>query len=208
MASVEKFDQHALVNVLRHNERTIATPSNKDIDPSRENLNYSLAPDRGMSSFDYFKKRKAELYCYNRADIKVMAGWVVTAPKDLPADQHQAFFESVHRFLLERYGEENCIQSIVHKDEAGQPHLHYMFIPVAPDKKHGGEKICANDVLTRRELRNFHPALQKHLQADGINARIMSGVTAAQGGNRTVREMKQEKRWEHEHTQTIERGRW
>lgn len=123
MASVEKFTAHAVVNQLRHIERTIANPSNEDIDPTRENQNYSLAPDRGMSSYDYFKKRKAELYCYGRDDVKVMAGWIVTAPRDLPADQHEAFFQSTHNFLIERYGEANCIQSIVHNDESGQPHF-------------------------------------------------------------------------------------
>lgn len=208
MASVEKFTAHAVVNQLRHIERTIANPSNEDIDPARENQNYSLAPDRGMSSYDYFKKRKAELYCYGRDDVKVMAGWVVTVPRDLPADQHEAFFQSTHNFLIERYGEANCIQSIVHNDESGQPHLHYCFIPAVPDKKHGGEKICANDVINPKELRNFHPDLQKHLKADGINANIQSGITKAQGGNRSVWEMKQERIQQFEHDRTIERGRW
>ena len=207
MANVKKYDKHALVNLLRHNERTVENPSNEDIDSNKSHLNYSLAPDRGMSSFDYFKQRKSELYCYNRADVKVVASWVVTAPRDLPAEQHRAFFESVNRFLMNRYKEENCIQSIVHLDESGQSHLHYVWVPSVPDKKHGGEKICCNDVLTRRELRNFHPELQKHLQADGICARVMSGITAVQG-NRTVREMKQERQWQHEHERTLERGRW
>ena len=28
-------------------------------------------------------ERKKELYCYNRKDVKVMAGWIVTVPKNL-----------------------------------------------------------------------------------------------------------------------------
>lgn len=205
MASVEKFTIYAVVNQLRHIERTIANPSNEDIDQTKENKNYSLAPDRGMSSYDYFKERKSKLYCYGRDDVKVMAGWVVTAPKDLPADQHRAFFERTHDFLIERYGESNCIQSIVHNDESGQPHLHYCFIPAVPDKKHGGEKICANDVINPKELRNFHSDLQKYLKDNGINANVHSGITKAQGGNRSVREMKQERRLHLEHERTIER---
>ena len=48
------------------------------------------------------------------------------------------------------------MQAIVHDDEGGQPHLHFCFIPVEEDLKHEqGYKICANDVLDRRELRNF-----------------------------------------------------
>lgn len=191
MASVEKFTIHAVVNQLRHIERTIANPSNKDIDQTRKNQNYSLAPDRGMSSYDYFKQRKSELYCYNRDDVKVMASWIVTAPRDLPANQHRAFFESTHNFLIERYGEANCIQSIIHNDESGQPHLHYCFIPTSIDTKHPqGEKICANDIINPKELRNFHSDLQKHLKADGINANIQSGITKAQGGNKSVKNLK------------------
>ena len=209
MACVQKFTSAAVVNQLRHNERTIAEPANKDIDHSRSNQNYSLCPDRGTTAYDYFLKRKNELYCYGRSDLKVMAGWVITAPTDLPADQYDAFFKSCHTFLAHRYGEENCIQSIVHYDESGQPHLHYCFIPVVPDKKHGGEKICANDVLTPKELRNFHPDLVRHLKADCITASILTGITQQQGGNKTVKQLKQE-RWEHQqkHQHTVEMGRW
>lgn len=208
MASVEKFTAHAVVNQLRHVERRIANPSNKDINLEKKHLNYSLSPDRGMSSYDYFKERKSQLYCYGRDDLKVMAGWIVTAPKDLPSEQYEAFFQATHNFLIERYGESNCIQSIVHSDESGQPHLHYCFIPAVPDKKHGGEKICANDVINPKELRNFHPALQRYLKSKGIDANIQTGITKSQGGNKSVREMKEERKQQVEHNRNFERGRW
>lgn len=173
MARVEKFTEHAVVNQLRHNLRQIKYSTNVDIDMSRTDQNYELDPDRGMTAYDYFKARKQELYCYRRADVKVMAGWVVTAPKDLARNLHERFFED----------------------------LHFDFIPVAPDEKHQCEKICANDVLNRKELRNFHPDLQNHLKEHGINARVMTGITREQGGNRTVKELKQER----EHQRQTER---
>ena len=83
MASVEKFSAGAVRNQLRHNRREIEHSGNPDIDPSRQGQDYVLSPDRGMTEYDYFLQRKSELYCYNRDDIKVMAGWVVTAPQDL-----------------------------------------------------------------------------------------------------------------------------
>lgn len=207
MASIEKFTEHAVVNELRHIERTIENPSNEDIDTTKFDQNYILAPDRSMSSYDYFKERKAELYCYGRDDVKVMAGWTVTVPADLPKTQHDEFFQCTHDFLVERYGESNCIQSIVHGDESGQPHLHYYFIPTVPDPKHGGEKICANDVINRQELRNFHPDLQRYLQKNGINARVYTGITKRQGGNRSVRELKQERQYKHAHSYERSWGR-
>ena len=59
--------------------------------------------------------------------------------------------------------------------------------------------MCANDVLDRRELRNFHPELQRYLNAHGLeDACVMTGVTRAQGGNRTVAELKAEREQEYE----------
>lgn len=214
MASVAKFTRSAVRNQLRHIERTIAHPANEDIDASMSEQNYSLAPQRGMDSYSYFRQRLSELYVYRRDDVKVMASWIVTAPADLTRDQHEAFFRTTYDFLAERYGEENCVQAVVHRDESGQPHLHFCFIPVTPDRKHGGEKVCANDVLNRTELRNFHPALQKYLDEHGIKARVTSGITARQGGNRTVRELKKERSYERQrerswgHSWDYERDRW
>ncbi len=206
MASVEKFTLHAVVNQLRHNERVIQNPSNKDINKNNSIFNYSLSPDRRMTAYDYFLQRKNELYCYNRSDVKVMVGWIVTAPQSLPQADHKVFFQTVYQFLSERYGEKNCIQAIVHNDESGQPHLHYCFIPAVPDAKHGGEKICANDIITPKELRNFHPDLQRYLQEHGIDADIYTGITRKQGGNKSVRELKRERQYEYDYS--YDRGRW
>lgn len=194
MASVKKFPAAAVSAQLRHNERLIAHPSNQDIDLSRSELNYSLLPPRDISSYDYFLQRKEELYCYNRDDVKVLASWVVTAPADLAQEQEDLFFETVTSFLLERYGPENAIQAIVHYDEGGRPHLHYTFIPVTEDLKHGGEKICANDVINPQELRSFHPALQKYLDEAGIDCHVTTGITQEIGGSISVDDLKKAER--------------
>lgn len=208
MASVEKFKAHAVVNILRHNERTICNPSNKDIDPDKSSENYSLLSECGVTAYDRFCMRKKECYCYGRDDVVMLVGWVITAPGDLPDDEQEEFFHCTYDFLNARYGKKNCIQAIVHKDESGRPHLHYIFVPAVPDKKHGGEKICTSEVITRKELRNFHPSLQKYLQEHGVHGTVMNGVTKAQGGNRTVREMKEERRFEIRHEYDIRKGRW
>lgn len=205
MASIKKFNEKAVVNQIRHIERTIKKNSNSDIDPQKNYLNYRLLT-RNVSSYDYFKERKKELYCYKREDIKVLCGWVVTAPKELDSKVEDDFFRSVHEFLIGRYGEENAVDSVVHKDESGQPHLHFLFIPVVPDKKHGGEKICANDVINRKELRNFHPDLQRYLDEKGFNVVVQSGITSTQGGNRSVRDLKNSR--QRVRQREIERSRW
>ena len=104
MASVEKFSAGAVRNQLRHNRREIEHSSNLDIDPSRQGQDYVLSPDRGMTEYDYFKQRISQLYVYNRNDIKVMAGWVVTAPQNLDPKRYDDFFCSTYDFLENRYG--------------------------------------------------------------------------------------------------------
>ena len=193
MASVQKWSSEGEVfAICRHNDRGAANPSNKQIDSNKTHLNYHLEPERDLSPYDYFKERKTQLYCYNRKDVVVMAGWVITAPKDLPDEQYKPFFQECYNFLEQKYGQENVIQSVVHYDEGGQPHLHFNFIPVVEDKKHSqGLKICANEVLNPKELRCFHPALQKHLNESGIVAKVQTGITKANGRNYTVKELKQ-----------------
>lgn len=205
MASVEKFSAGAVRNQLRHNRREIEHSANHDIDPARQGQDYVLSPNRGMSDYDYYIERLGQVYVYGRNDVKAMAGWVVTAPQDLAPERYDDFFCATYDFLSARYGEENVVQAIVHDDEGGQPHLHFCFVPVVEDKKHEqGYKVCANDVLNRRELRNFHPDLQKYLDDHGLeDARVMTGITSAQGGNRTVRELKAER--EQEYNQQVER---
>lgn len=240
MASVQKFTNSAVTNQLRHNAREIINNSNSDIDKTRTHLNYSLTPERSISPQEYYKIRKKELYVYGRSDVKTMAGWIVTTPKELNTSEDQrAFFLSTYKFLENRYGKENVIQAVVHYDEGkkekavdrwgkvltddtgkpiykiavGRPHLHFDFIPVVADinpKHHQSEKICANDVLTRLELQSFHSDLQKHLQNDGLNCSVITGITKSNGRNYTVKELKAsyEAQRELQHIHEYERSRW
>lgn len=208
MASITKFTDAAALNQIRHNVRSIEHSRNLDIDHSKSYLNYSLLdhPD-GLSDYGYYKKRKSELYVYGRADVKTLAGWIITAPKSLAEDRHPDFFEACTHFLQERYGPENAIQAIVHRDESGSPHLHYLFIPACQDKKHGRSKICANNVITREDLRSFHNDLQHYLNTHDLSdAHIKTGVTRMQGGNRTVTELKRESAFERLRRRTHERS--
>jgi len=189
MANVEKIDMKHIFGLIRHNERLVQNPTNADIDKSKLNDNYFLSPDRGITSYDYFLKRKSECYLYGRDDVKVAFSWIVSLPQDVIKGHEDLFFYNVYDFLCERYGEENVISCTVHKDET-TPHLHFLALPIVNDPKRGGEKFCMKDVLTRRELRNFHPDLQRYLKNNGVSGTVMSGITKRQGGNRTVAELK------------------
>lgn len=191
MAHMSKYTHPLVGPVLAHNSRTgKGAAAAEHIDPTRTPLNYSLTPDRGMTDYEYYKYRKSQLYCYGRSDVKTLIGWVCTLPRGVPPDQERDFFEAVHRFFCDRYGEDNIVQSIVHMDEEGQPHLHVCLIPAVPDLKHNRMKICANDVATRCDLLTFHPDLQRWLDQRGIHACVTNGISAVIGRNLSVEEIK------------------
>ena len=205
MASVEKISQDNIYNIIRHNERLNQHYSNKDVDINKKNLDYSLI-QRDISSYDYYKERISQCYVYGRKDVKTIFSWVITVPEDIPKDMEDLFFYNCFDFLNERYGEENCVQAVVHKDESGRAHMHYLSIPVVPDHKHKqGIKVCCDNVINRKELRNFHPDLDRFLRDRGQPCGVYTGITKRQGGNRTVKEMKQER--ELQRTRQVER-RW
>ena len=175
MAKIMKFKHSAVVNQLRHVLREVANPANINIDPTRSVYNYILSPDRGMSAYSFYMERKSQLYCFGRDDLKTLAGWVLTVPHGLSSEQQQAFFFESYLFMEGRYDRDNTVLAAVHYDES-RPHLHFLFIPAVPDLKRGGEKVCANDLITPAELRDFHPALQKHLKSVGVHASILHDI--------------------------------
>ena len=202
MAHVGKYGRSAVVNLLRHNDRQIENPGNTDIDPEKKERNITVLK-RGISPYSYYQQRMAKLHCMNRSDVKTLIGWVVTNP-GLSGQEEAKFFRAAYDYMNELYGRENCVQCVIHRDESGQDHMHYMAIPAVKDEKHGGEKVCCNEVLTRTHLRDWHPGLQKLLDERGIKAKVETGITRRQGGNRTVKEQKAERDRERE----VERGRW
>lgn len=133
MASNQKFNKQAVYNQLKHVSRELKYPKNIDIDKNRTHLNYSLSPQRNITEFEYLKKRLDEIYIHSdRQDINYMSGWVITKPKELPDEYEEKFFKACYDFLCNRYGgDKNVISADVHKDESGEPHLHFCFVPVA-----------------------------------------------------------------------------
>lgn len=118
-----------------------------------------------------------------------MCSWVLTAPKDLPETEQADFLKASYEFMANRYGRENVISAYVHLDEAS-PHVHFAFIPVAVDKKRGGYKVSAKEVINKHELQVFHQELSKYLEkALGHSVGVLNGET--KGGNKTIAELKE-----------------
>ena len=219
MAHVSKFTDRSVSVHLRHISRQIENPSNKNIDPERTPLNYCPLSDDTSTAFDgaaayheafsIYTDRKSELHYYNRNDVKTLVGWVLTAPENMTeSTELHDFFRLSSEYMCTRYGRENVVAAVVHMDEA-TPHLHFYFIPVVPDSKHGGEKICCCEVLNRTELRTFHDDLQKYLDSHGCAAQVKNGaVAAADGIDFTVSQLKAGLRDAYLEQKELQHDRW
>jgi hypothetical protein len=199
MAHVEKYTAAAVGHMLDHYGRSPddgVKRSNENIDPERTHLNYNLAPDHEGGQVAFLKNRLAQVKVQKRADVNVLCDWVVTLPQgNYTPDQDREFFQRSYDFLSARYGESNVVSAYVHMDES-QPHLHFAFIPVVPDRRRGGEKVSAKECITREDLNKFHIAFQAYLddRCGQDLYPVLNGATA--GGNRAVQELQAERQIE------------
>lgn len=199
----EKFHRADVVKILQHNTRGIDSPdthkhSNESIDKSRTHLNYDLKDRGGLSAYQYQQKlidkieneTKARGGKALRKDAVTLCGWVVTVPETLPKEKYEDFFKGVYSFFANRYGEENIVSAVVHRDET-RDHIHLCSVPIVQDKKKGFEKLCAKDLETQRTLARVHGDLQKYLEKElGCAVDILNGATV--NGNKSVAELKLE----------------
>lgn len=199
MAHVAKYTAAAVGHMTNHYGRSSddgVKRSNENIDPKRTHLNYNLAPDREGGQVAFLQRRLSQVKVQKRADVNVLCDWVVTLPQgNYTPDQERAFFQKSYDFLSAQYGESNVVSAYVHMDET-QPHLHFAFIPVVPDRRRGGEKVSAKECITRANLNSFHSDFQSYLDAHGEPGLfpVINGATA--GGNRTVKELQAERQIE------------
>ena len=190
MAHVEKYTSGASGRMLKHYERApVEHRGNENIKPELTELNYNLAfENQPMPQAAFVAQRLKGVRVQKRADVNVLCDWVITQPQELPADKSRAFFEATYAFLRDRYGERNVVSAYVHMDEV-TPHMHFAFLPIVADQKRGGEKLCAKEVINRKELQMFHTALQNAVERDlGIEVHLLNGAT--QDGNKSVTELK------------------
>lgn len=198
MAHYQKFKRGAVGLMLEHYDRS--KPSDKLIyNPTLTKGNYNLCEGEG-SQLERLRSvigNKADKVtgwakCQNRQDVNVMCTWIVSLPKDFPADKQEQFFKESYDFLKSRFGVEdgrNIISAYVHLDESN-PHMHFCFVPVVKDKKKDRWKVSAKECVTLTELKGFHKALEEHLEGKlGISVGVRNGATVE--GNKSVAELRQ-----------------
>ena len=201
MASIKKYTFNQVAVQLGHGARTNNSTA-PHIHHSKTTNNTILSPDRQMSPYDYFLTLRKDLYIFNRNDLKEMIEIVITEPED--SSNSDIFFNTTYQFLNERFGGGTdapyCLLCVIHQDEDGvvlqnrKPHMHYYAIPVEHDKKRhkpSEKKIGSSKLLSRANLRSFHPDFQAYLKKHNISGTVQSGIVQQNGGNQSIYQLKQ-----------------
>lgn len=192
---VAKYTSQQLGQMITHYNRNNGEDrnySNENIDKTRTHENYNLAPEREETEIQFIHNRLAQVKHLNRADTIKMVDWVVTLPKDYKGDSRK-FFEQTYKALENRYGRENIVCAYVHMDEK-QPHMHFAFMPIVRTIDKDGqviEKLCAKEVLTRRELREMHPYMEHCLERN-LKQPVHLLNEATRDGNKAIKELKRD----------------
>lgn len=192
MAEITKFGASEVAFHIKHDLRELPPGKdygNESIIPEKSKDNYNLL-DRCQTAAEANKYRKQiekECFSYNRKNLVHAVEVVVQCPADCPPEQKDAFFRESYNYICSTLpmGEKCVFVAQVHADEKhfsptgemiSKEHLHVMYVPGVPDKKHDGFnfKLCADELTKRAKLREFHPGLQAHLDSNGIQATVYS----------------------------------
>ena len=148
---MEKYKRQEVSPVEEENERDENyEASNPQIDSSRTNRNYHLVTPP-PTYLEFINARIATLTLKRklRSDAVYMNSYVLTSDKEffinLPLAAEKEFFKDCVRFFADKYGAENIISAIVHKDET-TPHLHLNLVPIT------NGKLCSKDLYDRKKL--------------------------------------------------------
>lgn len=196
MAHMQKFKGSSATHIIGHCEREkgkegyLKYRNGSYIDESRSHLNRSYPTH--VDGRRRLRERLDQVAPKRRKDAVTMIDWVVTLPESLSEADEKAqidFFRVSAAFLNKRYGEQNLVGAYLHFDET-TPHLHYCFVPVVNDPD-GTERLCAKQLMSKKELNRFHKELDKTLEDYfDMPGLALTGITKSQGGNKSVSELK------------------
>jgi SAM-dependent MidA family methyltransferase len=186
----EKYTKGAISKIERHNERKNEHYGNKDIDPERSRLNYSL---RQRTDKNYFAAIMKLLDSRNnptgkklRKDAIVLTEFIISSSNEffdaLPSEKQKEYFQASLEYLENLFGKKNTIYAVVHNDEH-TPHLHFGFVPMTDDNR-----VCAKDVINRNILRQMQEELPQYLKKAGFD--IERGEINSEAVHRTVKQYK------------------
>jgi Plasmid recombination enzyme len=174
---MQKLKAPAIRGIQFHNQRERESETNPDIQKDRTDLNYDLINPGPIDYVEVVKNRIEEGVDSDkkiRKDAIRLCEFLITSDKDffedLSEDDEKKFFEKGYEFLKDRYGEENIIYAVVHKDER-TPHLHVGFVPITKDSR-----LSAKDLFKKQDLVKLQDDFHKHMNEAGF--KLERGVSS------------------------------
>ena len=159
---MEKYKRQEVSPVEEENERDETyQASNPQIDSSRTHLNYHLILPR-KSYMEIINERLSELELKRkiRSDAILMNSFIVTSDgeffKGLNPWEIDEFFRDCVKFFSDKYGEENMISAVVHRDET-TPHMHLNFIPINEGR------LSSKSLFDRQKLAQLQTELHENI---------------------------------------------
>ena len=221
--------------------------SNQSIDTSRTDLNYQLKEgitgrefiEQRLREISFRKAKNVNIIAdwvitapeelrfseKEKEEVSNKNVDIISEETRKKIEEQKLFFEATYTFLSNRYGEKNVVGAYVHLDEFS-PHMHFAFMPIqkqkmkirGSDKMKSVERLNANKVLDRTELRKFHGDLEKAVNeklmtnyklhevieiSDPETGEIRETSKTALAGNKSVSELKAESAKQQELLETI-----
>lgn len=159
---MEKYKRQEVSPVEQENERNETyQASNPQIDSSRTYLNYHIIyPMKRYMEIINERLSVLELKRKIRSDAILMNSFIVTSDgeffKGLPPWEQREFFRDCAEFFSDKYGEENMISAVVHRDET-TPHMHLNFIPI------NQERLSSKSLFDRQKLAQLQTELHESI---------------------------------------------
>lgn len=162
-----------------HNDRKAKNHTNKDIDPTKTNLNYYIKKNEltYTKEFDKYLKEN-NVQGHLRSNSIIMCQMIFTSDQvffdKIGEKETKRYFDECYKFICnyKNLGEKNIISAVVHLDE-GVPHMHLMFVPVVHTKDKDGndiDKICARDFWKGRDsYRKLQDSYFNHVKSKGFD---------------------------------------
>jgi len=181
---MEKYKRQEVSPVEEENERNETyAASNPRIDKTRTHLNYHLIrPQEGYIDFINGRIATLNLKRKVRSDAIYMNSIVLGASPDflkgLTLQEEREFFSDCTRFCADKYGKENIISAVVHKDET-TPHLHLNFIPIV-DGKLSSKELFDRKKLSILQTEFFNTVGKKWGLKRGKEGSTATHITAAE----------------------------
>ena len=157
---MDKYHKTDICPIEKENERNENYKANNPQIDSERTLNNFHTVMRGESYTEYINQRLKENNLKLRKDAVLMCSFVIGSDgeffKSLTETEERKFFYDATAYFANKYGRENIISAIVHKDET-TPHLHLNLIPIDSDR------LCAKDLFCPKNLRILQTELYENV---------------------------------------------